>query len=173
MPELRDNRGGNKGDALVVREYRDADLAEVVGVFTRAIHVLAVGHYDARQRAAWAPAAPDLPAWRSRLASQSVLVADSDGVIAGFLAYTTDGHIDLLYCAPEFARHGVASALYERAQSVLDAAGAAAAYTEASLVARPFFEARGFGVEAEQYVERGGVGFVRFAMRKPLTRTGP
>lgn len=45
---------------MIIRSYRDADLAAIAELFTASVHSLAVGHYDAVQRAAWAPQPPDL-----------------------------------------------------------------------------------------------------------------
>lgn len=111
-------------------------------------------------------AGPDLAAWRERLVGRTVLVAESDKELAGFIAWEPDGHIDLLFTSPRHVRRGVASALYRSAEQALRAAGGNALYTEASLVARPFFERQGFVVEEEQVVNRDGVDLLRFAMRK-------
>ncbi len=152
-----------------IRDYDESDLRSVAHLFTDSVHGLGWTHYDAAQCHAWAPRPPDLTAWRARLARLHTLVAEEeDGTLAGFLAYEDDAHIDLLFTAPDLARRGVASALYARAESSIAALGAAEAYTEASLIARPFFERQGFRVVEEQVVTRNGVSFRRFAMRKAI-----
>ena len=78
------------------------------------------------------------------------------------------GHIAFLYSAPAYARRGVASALYRRVESAWIAAGVRELRTEASLLARPFFERHGFDVVEEQTVRRGGVFLRRYAMRKSV-----
>ena len=50
-----------------IRAYTDTDLAAVANLFTNAIHGLAVTHYDAAQRKAWAPQPPELGIWEARL----------------------------------------------------------------------------------------------------------
>ncbi len=67
--------------------------------------------------------------------------------------------------APGPAGRGVAKSLFDHAAAALAAQGVAELFTEASLVARPFFERQGFVVEEEQWVERRGVVLRRFAMR--------
>lgn len=152
-----------------IRPYTDNDLSAVVAVFTEAIHSLGRTHYDAEQRAAWAPADADLAEWRSRLdALETLLAVSDDGALAGFLSFENDGHVDLLYTSPMFARQGVASMLYRETERQLRSIGVASLFTEASLVAAPFFSAHGFEVVEEQRVERRGVIFRRFAMRKTL-----
>ncbi|MEN8665594.1 MAG: GNAT family N-acetyltransferase [Polycyclovorans sp.] len=98
------------------------------------------------------------------------LVADGGDELLGFIAYTDDGHIDLLYTAPGTPRRGVATALYRAAEAALRGCGVRELYTEASLVAQPFFVVQGFCVVEEQQVERRGVKFRRFAMRKRIAR---
>lgn len=151
---------------MIIRQYRNSDLEALVELFTASVHEVSAGAYDAAQRHAWARIPPDQVAWRERLVGQTVLVAESDTELAGFIAWEPDGHIDLLYTSPRHVRRGVASALYHSAEQALRAAGGTTLYTEASLVARPFFECQGFVVEEEQVVSRDGVDLRRFAMRK-------
>ncbi len=158
---------------MKIRPYRDADLDSVVQLFTESVHAVAAAHYDSIQCAAWAPEKPDLHAWRDRLSSLHVLVAEKGGQLAGFIGYEQDGHIDLLYTSPLFTRRGVASVLYQHVEFALESAGVGELFTEASLAARPFFERHGFTVTEEQIVERRGVSFRRFAMRKALAPVTP
>ena len=150
----------------VIRRYQESDLAAVAGLFTDSVHRVASKYYDEQQVAAWAPP-PDLKTWAARFASVETLVMEEDSELAGFISYTLDGHIDLLYTSPRYTRRGVASALYREAETIIVRHGAAEIFTEASLAARPFFERFGFRVVEEQAVERRGVVLRRFAMRKP------
>lgn len=77
-------------------------------------------------------------------------------------------HIDLLYTSPARSRRGIASALYSQAETALISHGATEIFTEASLVARPFFKRHGFKVSEEQLVRREGMTFRRFGMRKAI-----
>ena len=150
----------------MIRPYREADLEAVVRLFTASVHQLASRYYNAEQIAAWAPQAPDLNGWSARLASEETRVADIAGELAGFIAYETNGHIDLLYASPPYCGRGVAAALFRQAEAELAQRGVTELYTEASLAARGFFERCGFTVEAEQHVQRNGVTLRRYAMRR-------
>lgn len=154
--------------SFTLRDYRVADLEALVELFGAAVHRLGVADYDLAQRQAWAPAHADLSAWQARLATLELLIAEDNRQLVGFIGFTRDGHIDLLFTAPRHARQGVATALYAAAQMRMQAAGATSAFTEASLTARPFFARQGFSVEQAQTVARGAVTLQRFAMRKPL-----
>lgn len=153
---------------VTVRPYREPDIATLAALFTESVHTLASAYYDESQLAAWAPRPPDLPMWRHRLSSVRTLVAEVDAHPVGFISYEENGHIDLLYTSPAHARMGIATTLYSHTEALLIAHGVTEAFTEASLVARPFFERRGFEVTEEQYVQFRGVTFQRFAMRKAL-----
>ena len=151
-----------------LRPYQPHDLPAIVALFRASVIQLTAQHYDSAQRKAWAPAAADMPAWQTRLASLELLIAEDGQSIAGFIGFRLDGYIDLLYCAPAYARQGVASALYAAAEQRLRAAGARELFTEASLVAQAFFAGQGFSVQQAQTVTRGTVILPRMLMRKTL-----
>ncbi len=153
---------------MIIRDFQASDLQALVTVFQQAVHELAAGSYTSEQRAAWAPASPDLERWRERLAALATLVADVDGDIAGFIAFSDAGHIDLLYTSPGFVRRGVASRLFHEALHRLQTRGVRELSTEASLEARPFFETQGFSTVSEQVVERDGVALKRYLMTRAL-----
>lgn len=154
--------------ALKIRSYTAADFEEVVNIFTTSVHQLAFEHYDDRQRLAWAPLPPDIKYWTKRLNNVQTLVAEENGELLGFVSYEADGHIDLLFTSPKHARKGVATALYQEVESVLTNNGVKKLFTEASLVALPFFERKGFTIEGEEIVKRVGAELRRFGMSKVL-----
>ncbi|WP_292976689.1 GNAT family N-acetyltransferase [Nitrosomonas sp.] len=151
-----------------IRPSEDSDVRTLANLFTESVHDLAVGHYDSKQRTAWAPQPPDLDYWHERLTSLHTLVAEIESQAAGFISYELNGHIDLLFISPGFVRLGIATALYSRAESILIKAGVTNIFTEASLSARAFFGRQGFHVTEEQSVSVRGALFRRFAMRKLL-----
>jgi putative acetyltransferase len=151
-----------------VRPHESPDLPRVAEISTAAIHSLAAPFYSPEQLAAWAPANPDLQRWRQRLAELQTVVAEEDGVSAGFASWRSDGYLDLLFTHPRFARRGVATGLYLHIEDALRQAGVPRVFTHASLAARPFFDRHGFRVEAEELVECRGVYLRRFRMNKLL-----
>jgi putative acetyltransferase len=152
------------------RKYESSDLSRVMEIYTASIRSLAAPYYSAEQLAAWAPIPPDESRWRERLASLHTIVAEADGLVAGFASYTHGGYLDFLFTHPAFARRGVASRLYHRVESALLAVEASTVTTHASLAARPFFDRHGFQLDAEECVECRGPYLRRFAMHKPLIR---
>lgn len=146
-----------------------ADSAACAALFTAAVHQLASSHYNPQQCEAWAPLKPDVTRWQKHLGSLELLLAEDAQRLLGFIGYAHDGHIDLLYCAPRAARSGVASTLYLAAEQRLVAQGVTRLFTEASMLAKPFFHQQGFSVIAQEEVQRGeGVTLLRYRMQKIL-----
>ena len=137
-------------------------------IYTASIRSLAAPFYSPEQIAAWAPVPPDAARWQERLAHLHTVVAESDGVLAGFISYTDEGYLDLLFTHPAFARRGVATRLYLRVESALRAAEVPRVFTHASLAARPFFDRHGFRLDGEECVECRGAYLRRFTMHKEL-----
>ena len=150
------------------RPYAPPDLPRIAEIYTASIHSLAAPYYSPEQLAAWAPETVDLARWEKRLAPLHIVVAEDNGVLAGFASYRPDGYLDHLFTHPAFARRGVATRLYLRIEAALRGAGTARVFTQASLAGRPFFDRHGFQVDAEEEVECRGEYLRRFSMHKQL-----
>jgi putative acetyltransferase len=152
------------------RPYKLTDLPRVIEIFTVSVHVLGAPFYSREQIHAWAPLKPDIAQWHERLVSLQTVVAERDGAVAGFAAYTNEGYLDFLHTHPNFARRGVATGLYRYVEDKLRLVNLPKASTHSSLAARAFFDRQGFLVDAEENVECRGAHLRRFAMHKPLNR---
>lgn len=151
-----------------LRAYAPRDAEACYHVFRRAVHEGAASAYSAGERAAWAPDAAMPPDWGARLDRHPTLVALRRGAVRGFLTLGRDGHLDLLYVLPEERGRGTAARLYAAAEARARAQGLGWLATEASLLARPFLERRGWVCEARQSVIRAGVALTCFRMAKCL-----
>jgi putative acetyltransferase len=149
------------------RRYRDEDFDPILRIFTESVHDLGRGHYRPDQLEAWAPRPPDTVYWRQRLRGVTTRVAECGGRVNGFLAYS-GSHLDLLFVDPAWARQGVAGALYRDYIAELRLVGVRCVTTEASRVARPFFERMGLSVVEEETVRLRGVDIQRFRMAGPV-----
>ncbi|AME26501.1 MULTISPECIES: GNAT family N-acetyltransferase [Burkholderiaceae] len=152
--------------AIVIRRYEPSDLDAVINVFLRAIREVASRDYDAAQIDAWAQADRDV--WARRRLDRPTWLALVDGAVAGFGDLQSDGHIDMLFVHPEHQRAGAANALLDQIESEARNQHLGIIDTDASLTARPFFEARGFGVVRSQVVEVRGARLMNFRMQKRL-----
>jgi len=152
-----------------IRHYCAGDHVAIAQVFTRAVHELTCGEYDAEARAAWAPSVPDIERWRLRCElKRPFLAIDAVGTIAAFVELDADGHIDCTYVLPEFARQGAMTLLMEHVEAVARGFGLTRLYAEVSLTAQPFFLARGWIRLRDNAVSRGNVVLTNTSMEKLL-----
>ena len=154
--------------AVSIRPYTAADLDLLIVLFNGAVRGVASRDYTPAQIAAWAPDTPDRAAWAARLGGRPTLVAEMDGVIAGFSDLEPDGHIDMLFVDADQQGRGVAGALLDRIEAMAREQGLHRLFSEASITARPVFEHRGFHVEAAQDVALRGQTFRNYRMAKAL-----
>ena len=68
---------------------------------------------------------------------------------------------------------GIASALYAYLEAEAQSRQLLRLYVEASRVARPFFERRGFSLIQENEVQRGGTKLINYRMEKTLAPVEP
>lgn len=157
---------------MQIRDYNSADARALTDIFYDSIHQVATEHYSADQIHAWAPLPKDYAGWQQRLDAKPPFVAEIDGVIVGFITLEADGHIDWTYTHPSYQRRGIAGKLYQHLEDVARGMGISRLYVEASYLARPFFEQRGFTVERRNHTQRHGQTLTNWSMEKHLNGTG-
>ena len=155
---------------VTIRAYGLRDAAGVADVFYRSVRQVALSDYTAEQVKAWIPERWDAEQEHRRSGDgRLVLVAaDESGHVVAFIDLEPDGHIDRLFCAPEAAGRGIASRLYDAIETAARARGAGRLFTEASELARRFFERKGFAVLERQDMILRGVPIHNYRMAKTL-----
>lgn len=153
---------------IAIRDATPRDDAALIALFRASVREVARRDYSEVQVRAWAPDEIDAAGWRARIAEARVFLAEDGAEAVGFATLVASGLIDMLFVHPARLRRGVASALLER----IAATGPPRLRTEASLTARPFFEAHGFSVVARQTVLLRGQTFVNFRMERGLSPGG-
>lgn len=154
---------------ITIRRYFAADAATLASLFRASVREIAARDYSASQILAWAPDVIDVSQFGKRCAMKSTWIAEVAGRIAGFSDMESDGHVDMLYVHPDFQRCGVARALLRRIEELARGCGLVRLYTEASITARPAFEAMGFSVLVPQIVTVRGERMTNYRMEKKLT----
>jgi putative acetyltransferase len=154
-----------------IRPFTPDDLRPLVTLFTETVHRINSRDYTPEQLAVWAPLTHDWPRWQNRFKGLHTLIAEQDGKILGFTAFTGQGYVDFLFVHHEHQRQGVAQALLTEAESQLRALGVQRATAHASVTARRFFEAMGYVVLEQRWFEKDGVTLTNFAMDKDLSPT--
>lgn len=155
---------------MKVRSYESKDADALADLYVRAVSEIGRRDYSGRQVKAWASLGPS-PQRLENLAADGrtrlVAADDGDRPIA-FADLEPDGHIGFLYCAPEAAGTGVASALYDELERTARRNGVSRLYVEASEAARRFFLKKGFATTAKRQLEIAGVAIHNYAMEKAL-----
>jgi putative acetyltransferase len=154
--------------AVSLRPYVPADAKRCAEIFRSSIEELAAEDYNEEQREAWAARADDERAFGAGLAEALTLLAVIQGAIAGFASLKGAQEIDMLFVDPEFARQGAGSALVEALTKLAQARGAKRLTTEASDVAKPLFERRGFTAQKRNLVRVGDQWLANTTMTKTL-----
>ncbi len=119
---------------MLVRFYTAGDAAAVAAIFNRAVSDIASRVYTPDQITAWLDGGMTADETQVRCSDgRSVWVAvdDTDTAIA-FIDLEDDGHIDMLFCQPEWIGRGVASALYQQLETTARDRGMPRLYVEAS-----------------------------------------
>ena len=153
-----------------VRPYRAGDAAAVSGIYVRSIRGLAGRFYTPRQVAAWAGNART-PEETHHCCSDGRAVwvaADGADTPVAFIDLEPDGHIDMLFCVPEWAGRGVASALYRTLEAEAAARGLNRLHVEASEVSRPVFGHWGFTLIRRNDMVIDGLAVHNYLMEKRL-----
>ena len=125
-------------------------------------------HYSLAQRLAWGRDSVSPDALRERLEGLVSFVAELDEKPVGFMTIDATGYIDLAFVLPSAVGKSVGWKLYEAVETRARELGAVMLTTEASKVARPFFERQGWIVVEKQTVYRQGVDLVNYKMRKAM-----
>ncbi|UYV36098.1 GNAT family N-acetyltransferase [Rhodobacteraceae bacterium D3-12] len=152
-----------------IRPYHSGDSDTLFAIFVDAVRNGTGEYYDNDQRRAWAPATTPPSDWSARLGACDTYVALFEGEIAGFIATTADGYVDLAFVRPALARRGVGQALYDAMLARARSRGLTALTTHASHLAKPFFARNGWRVETTELIERNGATLERFAMALDLS----
>lgn len=151
-----------------IQIYSAEKAKEIADLFHQSVHAIDPSVYTPEQKEAWAPTPPNYEYWSKHLNAKRPFIAIIDEKVVGFMELDADGHIDCTYTHPDFQGKGVASALYEHLLLEVRRRDIKHLYVEASLIAKPFFEHRGFSVVKKNEVQRNGVTLVNVSMKKDL-----
>ena len=153
---------------MKIQPYVDEMAVEIADLFHQSVHAIDPSIYTTVQKEAWAPTPPDYQRWTERLNQTRPLMAVVDDRVAGFMELGEDGYIDGTYTHADLQGMGVASTLFRHLLAEARNRNIECLSVDASLVAMPFFEHRGFSVIKKNERQRGGVSLVNFTMALSL-----
>jgi putative acetyltransferase len=169
---LGERSAGGGRRVVTLRPYRSDDAPALLALFRDSIRRVNSRDYSPAQIAAWASDEIDPAAWAARFSGRFVAVAEEAGRPVGFAELEPDGHIDRVYVSADHQRRGIGRQLLAAVGAEARRVGLARLFTEASVTARPFFEAHGFVVLAPQVVVCRGAEFVNYRMERVLAEPG-
>lgn len=152
---------------ISLRSYRTADLPAVCRLFYETVHSVCSADYSERELDAWAPEKVDVAAWNRALRESLCVVATAGGEIVGFANLAGD-YLDRVYVHKHWQRRGIGSAMVDALERAAQKRGIHGLYTDASITAKAFFQAKGYRVVTPQKVVRGGVVLTNYRMEKVL-----
>jgi putative acetyltransferase len=146
----------------------DREAATLFAIFFEAVRDGAGDHYTLAQRQAWAPDTEMPTQWPDKLAKLHTVVAEVDDEIAGFMAATPQGYVDLAFVRPRWMGRGVAQAVYDGIVEWARRSDLTCLTTHAGHLARPFSARQGWQVDTIETIDRNGEALTRFAMSVEL-----
>lgn len=152
-----------------IQTYSSERAKEVADLFHQSVHAIDPSVYSPELKEAWAPTPVNYERWSERLNEKKPFIAVIENRVAGFIELDADGHIDCTYTHPDFQGNGVASTLYKHLLEEAKSRSIERLYVEASLIAKPFFEHRGFSVVKKNEIQKNGVSLINFSMEKYLS----
>ena len=153
---------------VTLRLYRPDDAPALLALFRDTVRSVNSRDYSPVQVAAWASDDIDMIRWFGRFEERFVLVAEEGGLPVGFAELEADGHVDRVYVSADHQGRGIGRRLVATMVAEARRAGIRRLFTEASITARPFFEAQGFVVLTPQVVTVRGVEFVNYRMERVI-----
>ncbi len=159
---------GARRAVITLRPFRPDDASALLVLFRDTIRRVNSRDYAPSQIAAWASDDIDQTLWANRFDGRFVAVAEEFGRPVGFAELEPDGHIDRVYVSADHQGRGIGRQLLTAVLDEAKRAGMLRLYVEASVTARPFFEALGFIVRNPQVVTVRGIDFVNYRMERVI-----
>ncbi len=175
-------------ESFSVESFSEQKINEVMDLFYSSVQAIPNSIYSEQQKNAWVstPASPTIASnnasnntsnfstWNNQLSERlkenkenKTYLALVENKVVGFTVIKT-GYIDLLYTHPDFQRQGIASRLLGFISQKAKMKNIKRLSTDASMIAKPFFEKHNFRVIKKNTIKRGKVNLINFSMEKFL-----
>ena len=149
---------------MVIRKYRSSDCKEIIELFYNTVHTVNAKDYTKEQLDVWATGKVELEKWDKSFQEHFTVVAVDEEIIVGFGDIDKTGYLDRLYVHHDYQKKGVATAICNELEKVVQSN----ITTYASITAKPFFEKRGYMVEEEQKRKANQLSLTNFWMAKQM-----
>ncbi|WP_414468261.1 GNAT family N-acetyltransferase [Methanobacterium sp. ACI-7] len=158
-----------KGSNLFLKEINNLEekqLIEIIDLFYETIQTVNKEDYDQKQLNIWAPEEIDISKWKKRISKNYIFTACDNSKIIGFGELSPNSCIDMLYVHKDYVGQEIGKKLLNMIVRKAIELNMNEIFTEASITARPFFEAQGFKVIKKEIKTLNDVEFINFLMKK-------
>jgi putative acetyltransferase len=152
-----------------IRRLKAEDIGQCIKLFKETVHSINAKDYTPEQLEIWTrnAANPEYERWKAFITNFS-FVATLHSEIVGFIELLESGYLDHLYVHKDYQSRGIATELLREVEQLAKSRALPEIVTEASITAKPFFEAMGYKVCNEQRKIVSGIQFTTFMMKKVL-----
>ncbi|MEC3885075.1 GNAT family N-acetyltransferase [Halobacillus sp. HZG1] len=151
-----------------IERLQKEDLCHVVRMVRTSILNIPPRYYSHAQLTAWAEGMKDHPRLHQRfLDAYSLAAKDDYGNVIGF-GSLVGSHIDFLYVSSDWQGKGLAAQMLSLLEVQAAREGVEVLTTEASAVARPFFQKQGYVIKKEQVKWIRGISIKNVQMFKKM-----
>ena len=156
-------------DSIIkIRKATEADLEELLDIFTGTIYSTCKNDYSKSQLDAWAASAEKKDLWLQRIRNQYFIVAEQNNMITGFASLEKGEYIDVLFIHKDHIKKGIATLLYKKIEQEAIKNNREVIITHASKTAVPFFTSQGFKIVKENLNILKGIEIINYRMKKDL-----
>ena len=150
---------------MILRKYRSNDCPEMLKLFYDTVHEINKKDYSSEQLDAWTSGII-FDKWDKSFLSNNTIVAEKNGIIAGFGDMDNNGYLDRLYVNKDYQNIGIGSAIINELEKTAVSNGVFCFTTYSSITAKPFFIKHDYRVLKENTVLKNGIEMRNYFMEK-------
>ena len=154
---------------FIIRIAQQSDVIELKDLFQNTVLTINSRDYSQVEVEDWASCGDNLSDIEDMIKTHYFIVAiNQQSEIVGFSSITPQGYLHSMFVHKNFQSKGIASLLLNEIEHYAITTGIKRITSEVSLTARPFFEKKGYVVEAEQKRKANQLSLTNFWMAKQM-----
>lgn len=154
---------------FTIRIAQQLDVVELKELFQQTVLAVNSRDYSQEEVEDWASCGNDLSKIEEMIKTHYFIVAvNQQSQIVGFSSITSQGYLHSMFVHKDFQGKGIATLLLDDIERFAKENGIKKITSEVSITARPFFEKRGYTVEAEQKRKANQLCLTNYWMAKGL-----
>ena len=142
------------------------DLPYLKELFLDTVLHVNIADYSKEQVQDWASGGESIERWNKLFSEHQYWLSEHDEKVVGFISCNLSGLIHSLFVSKDFQGKGVAKLLLHTVENYAIQNNIRTLTADVSITAKPFFESKGFVVEAEQLAQANQLKLKNFKMKK-------